>query len=323
VPFQFNGSVVTGSFLAKLTPEAIGQRGSAFVPISLGTGGALHTSFSFSITNSGGISNGFGVGADGLVFVVQNAAVGATPLGDGGGSLGYQGIIPSLGIEFDTWNNGCIDGDSSNHVGVNTNGGIGGTPRINIGAPFFNNGAVHTAKVDYDGVFLNVTVDGVLRIANHPLDLDSAGILNGTNGYVGFTAATGGAYGQHDIVSWNFTIPAGIDIHPGSFPNSINLRSKGAVPVAFFGSDALDVDNIDAATCKLADAGVKMVGKSDKLLCAKELVDGDAHEDLVCHFVTTSLGALDASSTEAKVTCDLNNGTTIEGVDSVNIVPPR
>jgi hypothetical protein len=166
-------------------------------------------------------------------------------------------------------------------------------------------------------------LDNVVVVANHPLDLDGAGILNGTNGFAGFTAGTGGACGQHDIISWNFTVPAGIDIHPGSFPNSINLGSKGAVPVAIFGSDALDVDDIDAATCKLADAGVKMVGKTDKLLCGKELVDGDAHEDLVCHFVTTDLGVLDASSTEAKVTCNLNNGTTIEGTDSVKIVPPQ
>src|SRR6266496_1879503 len=40
-------------------------------------------------------------GADGIVFVLR--PIGTNTTGTTGGSLGYQGIIPSLGVEIDTW----------------------------------------------------------------------------------------------------------------------------------------------------------------------------------------------------------------------------
>ena len=49
----------------------------------------------------------------------------------------------------------------------------------------------------------------------------------------------------------------------------------GAVPVAMFGSASFNVEDIDPGTLILASAGVKMVGKSDKLLCSTKFVDAD------------------------------------------------
>ena len=128
-------------------------------------------------------------------------------------------------------------------------------------------------------------------------------------------------------------IPSGpmnvdVDIKPGSDPNSINLCSNGAVPVAILGSDGLDgldgldVTQIDTSTLKFADAEVKVVGKKDQhTLCSFEDVNDDGEIDLVCHFVTTDIGALDGDDTTAKVMGTLLDGTTqIEGSDSVNIV---
>lgn len=110
-----------------------------------------------------------------------------------------------------------------------------------------------------------------------------------------------------------------IDIKPHSDPNSINTCSNGAVPVAILGSEVLDVSQIDPSTVTLADAGVKMVGKSDKLLCAIEDVNDDGYDDLVCHMVTVDLG-LDSGDTTATVTAQLLNGGMISGSDTVNIV---
>jgi hypothetical protein len=111
-----------------------------------------------------------------------------------------------------------------------------------------------------------------------------------------------------------------IDIKPGSDPNSINLSSMGGVPVAIFGSASFDVTTIDTSTLSMADAGVKVVGKKNKELCSIEDVDSDGFDDLVCHFDTIDLGALDGTSTEATVKGNLQSGRAFEGVDAVNIV---
>lgn len=111
-----------------------------------------------------------------------------------------------------------------------------------------------------------------------------------------------------------------IDIKPGSEPNSINLCSNGAVPVAVLGSAELDVANINTTTLKFADAEIKVVGKKDRSLCTYEDVNEDGMTDLVCHFVTTDIEGVDGDSMSATVTGELLNGIFIEGTDSVNIV---
>jgi hypothetical protein len=112
----------------------------------------------------------------------------------------------------------------------------------------------------------------------------------------------------------------GIDIKPGSDPNSINLCSAGAVPVAILGSGTFDVHEVDTATLRFADAGVKVVGKKDKELCSYEDANGDGIDDLICHFVTMDISAIDGASLSATVNGTLIDGTEIDGMDSVNIV---
>lgn len=112
-----------------------------------------------------------------------------------------------------------------------------------------------------------------------------------------------------------------INIHPGSDPNSINLCSNGAVPIAILGSDTFDVNDINTETLRFAEAAVKVVGKKDPhSLCSYEDVNGDFISDLVCHFVTQDIAGVDGESTSATVNGELLDGTPIEGTDSVNIV---
>lgn len=115
-----------------------------------------------------------------------------------------------------------------------------------------------------------------------------------------------------------------IDIKPGSDPNSINLCSGGAVPVAILGSDTFDVLNVDTETLRFAEAAVKVVGKKDpNTLCSYNDVNGDSWVDLVCHYTTQDIAALDGESSTANVNGELLpefGATPIEGTDSVNIV---
>jgi hypothetical protein len=112
-----------------------------------------------------------------------------------------------------------------------------------------------------------------------------------------------------------------VDIKPNSDPNSINLCSGGAVPVAILGSGALDVYDIDTATLRFAEAAVKVVGKKDpNTLCGYDDINGDSAIDIVCHYVTTDIAGIDGESTYATVNGELTDGTAIEGSDSVVIV---
>jgi len=103
-----------------------------------------------------------------------------------------------------------------------------------------------------------------------------------------------------------------IDIKPGSYPNSINLKSKGVVPVAVLTSDDFDASIVDPATVLFAGAA--------PLRWALEDVDDDGDIDLLFHFRTQELN-LDENSTEATLTGKTNADQPIQGTDTVNIVP--
>ena len=123
------------------------------------------------------------------------------------------------------------------------------------------------------------------------------------------------------IALFNPVLPIDIDIKPNSDPNSINLCSNGAVPIAILGSGTLDVLDINTDSLRFADASIKVVGRKDPhQLCSYEDVNGDFFTDLVCHFLTTDIAGIDGESSFATLNGELGGGTAIEGSDSVNIV---
>ena len=112
-----------------------------------------------------------------------------------------------------------------------------------------------------------------------------------------------------------------IDIKLGSDPNSINLCTKGAVPIAILGSNTFDVFEVNTDTLRFAEAAVKVVGKKDpNTLCSYDDVNGDFIDDLVCHFLTVDIAGVDGESTTATVNGELLNGKTFEGTDTINVV---
>ena len=98
-----------------------------------------------------------------------------------------------------------------------------------------------------------------------------------------------------------------IDIKPGSDPNSINLGSKGTVPVAIFSAPTFDATRLDPLTVTLADAEVKVRGKGTPSSSIQD-VDGDGLLDIVVHVETAQL-QLSETDTEAVL-----NGTTFDGL---------
>jgi len=103
-----------------------------------------------------------------------------------------------------------------------------------------------------------------------------------------------------------------VDIKPGNYPNTINLDSKGVVPVAVLTAEDLDATTVNPDTVKFAGA----VPISSTL----KDVDGDGDMDILFHFNTQDLKKLDEESTEATLTGKTYGRQKIEGTDTVKIV---
>ena len=209
---QLNGNAAQATTsdgqVLRLTPSAPGQSGSAFSlnSIALNSGYSFSTFFSFRLSNPGGIGDEDGQGADGIVFTVQTVS---NTSGGTGGGIGYQGIPNSLGIEFDTFNNGsALNDPNGNHIGIDTGGNIASIATQTYPTRM-NDGNVHYAWVDYNGSTgeLDVRLADTLSrpiSANLSYNLDLGAILGSANAFVGFTAGTGAGYNDQDILSWQF-----------------------------------------------------------------------------------------------------------------------
>ena len=103
-----------------------------------------------------------------------------------------------------------------------------------------------------------------------------------------------------------------IDIKPGSYPNSINLNSKGVVSVALLTTNLFDASTVDPESVVFAGAL--------PLHWALQDADSDGDLDLVFHFKTQELN-LNRDSTEATLTGETFDGLPVQGTDAVKIVP--
>lgn len=129
----------------------------------------------------------------------------------------------------------------------------------------------------------------------------------------------------HDVATFSTVVgvvpdefPVIIDIKPGSFPNSINTKSLGVIPVAILGEETFDFTVFDLATLSFGPGGATPAHGIHP-----EDVDGDGITDLVLHFATRETG-LAVGDTEACIegqTVDFGSGSLpITGCDSVDIV---
>ncbi len=203
----------------------LGQSGSAFSTntISLDLNASFSTAFQFHFTDQQN------TGADGIVFVVQTVS---NTSGGGGGGIGYKGLSNSVGIEFDNWNNGSIDGYSANHVGIDINGDMNSVARNTTIPSLDGPNSIFTAWVDYNGVTdllevrTNTTgIRPLTPLLTYTVDLVS--VLGQTDAFVGFTSGTGAAAADHDIVSWQFNSTFDPIIIIGTVPEPATLALLG------------------------------------------------------------------------------------------------
>lgn len=104
-----------------------------------------------------------------------------------------------------------------------------------------------------------------------------------------------------------------LDIKPGSFPNVINPRSRGVIPVAVLTTADFDATRIDPETVAFGPAGAEPVHAVFKD------VNADGKTDLLLHFRTEETG-FTCASTSAKLSGSTQDGLSFEGIDSIRTV---
>jgi len=106
-----------------------------------------------------------------------------------------------------------------------------------------------------------------------------------------------------------------IDIKPGTFPNSINLRSLGVIPVAILTTDTFDATTVSPTTVRFGPTGTEVAAVHSALAD----VDGDGDIDLILHFNTQATG-IQCGHVSALLTGETFGGQAIEGSDSIATV---
>ena len=107
-----------------------------------------------------------------------------------------------------------------------------------------------------------------------------------------------------------------VDCKPGTFPNTINLKAKGVLPVAILSTSTFDATTVNVGTLKLNGSG-------PPARSVIEDVNGDGLPDVSLSWRIPDLvasGALKPNTTTVVLSGKTSTGTAISGSDSVQIV---
>lgn len=191
--YAFNGSARrdTGECFV-LTPNQNWQGGSIWFLNTVN----ISTPFDLQFEIFLGCSD---AGADGIAFVLQQVS---TSVGSQGGGLGYQGIQPSIAIEFDTWENRENNDPFYDHIAIQRNGSVfhrgadllAGPIGILGGNANAEDCMFHKIRITWNpnSNIMRVYVDCNLRLT-YTGNIIANTFRNNPNVFWGFTGATGGA----------------------------------------------------------------------------------------------------------------------------------
>lgn len=205
---------VSGKIL-RLAPARSNQTGAAWFRNKQSVRSGFQTTFQFQLTHQDWLFHG----ADGFAFVVQNS--GPEAIGGRGSAAGFgmpdptnprhSGIPRMIAVFFDTCRNPEEKDPSSNYIAIRANGGPAGMRWPAARLAFTQNlrvhlkdRQVHTARIVFEPPVLSVFLDGSTAPVLETLVDFSIATDHEGNAWVGFTAATGFGYENHDILSWSF-----------------------------------------------------------------------------------------------------------------------
>jgi len=204
-----NGNAASRAGILRLAPASPGGGGNAFwdTPLSISSATSVFAHFSLRISGGEGT-----LGGDGLAFVLQNA--GPAVVGRAGGGLGYGDIGDTVAIKLDSYFNQETD-PADNLIGLTVN-----DPDFYLAytaAPFEINDNVRRyvwISIDSPAALLEVFVSETPTQPSSPiLTYPAFRISNqlSEETYVGFTAASGEAHNDHDLLgeAWIVTSALG------------------------------------------------------------------------------------------------------------------
>jgi gliding motility-associated-like protein len=175
-----------------LTPAVNWQGGSVWNNIKIN----LTQSFDFNFDVFLGNNNS--PGADGIAFVLQPIS---TSVGSSGGGMGYEGIIPAVGVTIDTYQNSNNNDPTFDHIAFQLNGDISHSTTNNNAGPVtaingndnIEDGNWHSLHIIWNATTKTLTayIDGSLRLSSVK-DFVTDVFFGDPFVYWGFTGATGG-----------------------------------------------------------------------------------------------------------------------------------
>jgi hypothetical protein len=191
------GATITTGGLLQLTDGGLDEARSAWFPAEVPVQSFL-TDFTFQLLNPN---------ADGITFTIQSQS--AEALGDPGGSLGFQGITPSVAVKFDLHNN---VGEGSDSTGLFTDGADPTLPSVDLSTTGIDlhSGDMMNAQLVYDGTDLTMTLTDTVTsaIVTEVFPVNIPSLLGGNSAWVGFTGGTGGQTATQNVLSWSYVSPA-------------------------------------------------------------------------------------------------------------------
>jgi gliding motility-associated-like protein len=245
-PFYLNGSAIASNDSCyQLTSDVNWQVGSIW------NGEKVNLNESFLVAVNLFLGCKDEDGADGIVFGLQPLS---TSIGTAGGDMGFGDVEPSLGVEFDNFQNVDYDDPTFDHIAIirdgitqhNIPGGtLAGPVQSNLNDPNIEDCEFHYMEVGWDAEMqtLSVYLDCELRltytgdIVNDIFDGDPLV-------FWGFTSATGGSNNIQEVCfSYTTFLNELVDqtICPGT---EIQLEAIGGTSYLWSPSEGLSDPNI-------------------------------------------------------------------------------
>jgi len=283
-----------GPAMIELVPNEYNKSGFSYYRISK----RLEDNFSFSARFTFSIDYTTSL-ADGLAFVIQTDDTLAGTIGKG---IGYGNISPSLAVEFDDYRNNEPNG---NHIGVMLNGNCDKHYAIYDYEELNNNGAVHDAWIEYDGVNKMLYVAAAQYDENGNVhkpqqamisyNIDLNELLTGQEYvYFGITSATGSSRASHKL--------HGVEFDPS--PDSLYYADEPVIDITA-SSDKVNVGEEAYFTVtathedKIKDIGYTLNGMPVTVSDGKYILDTAEEETYTfeANAVTSSGKNISASAT--------------------------
>jgi hypothetical protein len=209
---QLNGSAVFAGSALQMTPAKLGQSGTAFSRTEIQPTGSFKTEFELYMHETTTL-NTYGP-ADGIAFVLQPKS--DEEVGEPGGSMGYQGITPSVEVEFDLYRDPydppvpnvslMENGEPEDHIATEP------TPFPLYDEHIWSWIEYNAEKTELSVYVANTDTEPATPLFTYKVNL--AELLDSEYTYAGFTSGTGSGDAVQEVLDWQLTSTSKVEIVP-------------------------------------------------------------------------------------------------------------